>query len=43
METFEDGVGVLEMLMGLYKSADTGTLTRFPDAELEDYVPVVAR
>lgn len=43
METFHDGVGVVEMLMGLYKSAETGAVTQFPDPDLEDYVPVVAR
>jgi predicted dehydrogenase len=43
LETFEDGLGVVEMLMGLYRSAETGETVRFPAPELEDYVPVVAR
>lgn len=42
-ETFHDGLGVVEMLMGLYLSAETGTVVNFPDPRLEDYVPVVAR
>jgi predicted dehydrogenase len=42
-ETFADGVGVMEMLMGLYRSAELGRTVHFPDAELEGYVPVVAR
>lgn len=42
-ETFNDGVGVMEMLMGLYRSAELGRTVHFPDAELENYVPVVAR
>ncbi|HEV7414620.1 Gfo/Idh/MocA family protein [Tianweitania sediminis] len=43
LETFEDGLGVVEMLMGLYLSAETGRTVHFPAPELEDYVPVVAR
>ena len=42
-ETFADGVGVMEMLMGLYRSAELGRTVTFPDPELETYVPVVAR
>jgi predicted dehydrogenase len=42
-ETFVDGVGVMEMLMGLYLSAERGETVRFPDSALETYVPVVAR
>jgi predicted dehydrogenase len=42
-ETFHDGVGVMEMLMGLYRSAELGRTVMFPDAELESYVPAVAR
>jgi predicted dehydrogenase len=42
-ETFHDGVGVMEMLMGLYRSAELGRTVFFPDPELETYVPVVAR
>ncbi len=42
-ETFADGVGVMEMLMGLYRSADLRQTVMFPDPELETYVPQVAR
>ena len=42
-ETFADGVGVVEMLMGLYRSAELGRTVTFPDPELETYVPLVAR
>ncbi len=43
IETFEDGVEVVKMVMGLYKSAETGQTVRFPDESLETYVPVPAR
>jgi predicted dehydrogenase len=43
IETFEDGVEVVKMVMGLYKSAETGQTIRFPDESLETYVPVPAR
>ncbi len=43
METFSDGVGVVEMLMGLYRSAELGQTVHFPDEALETYVPLVAR
>ncbi|EKF42145.1 oxidoreductase domain-containing protein [Nitratireductor indicus C115] len=43
LETFHDGLAVVEILMGLYRSAETGETVRFPAPELEDYVPVVAR
>ncbi len=42
-ETFRDGVAVVEMLMALYRSAETGTTVYLPDTELETYVPPVAR
>jgi predicted dehydrogenase len=42
-ETFHDGVGVMEMLMGLYRSAELGQTVHFPDPEFERYVPQVAR
>ena len=42
-ETFHDGVGVMEMLMALYRSAELGRVVSLPDPELETYVPVVAR
>jgi predicted dehydrogenase len=43
LETFHDGVGVVEMLMALYRSAETGRTVHLPDEELETYVPPVAR
>ena len=43
IETFIDGVGVVEMLMGLYRSAELGRTIYFPDPELENYIPLVAR
>jgi predicted dehydrogenase len=43
METFEDGVAVAEMLMALYRSAEIGQVVTLPAAELETYVPPVAR
>ena len=43
IETFADGVEVTKMVMGLYKSAETGQTVRFPDESLETYVPVPAR
>ena len=43
IETFVDGVEVTKMVMGLYKSAETGQTVRFPDPSLETYVPVPAR
>lgn len=43
LETFEDGLAVVEMLMGLYRSAEINATLKFPAPELEHYVPVVAR
>jgi predicted dehydrogenase len=43
METFHDGLAVVEILIGLYLSADEGRTVRFPDPALETYVPRVAR
>ena len=42
-ETFEDGAAVIELLMALYKSAETGRTVYLPDPNLEDYTPAVAR
>ena len=33
----------MEILMGLYLSSETGNTVRFPNPDLENYVPVVAR
>jgi predicted dehydrogenase len=43
MESFADGVAVTEMLMALYRSAELGKVVELPAAELETYVPPVAR
>ncbi|MGH6931257.1 MAG: Gfo/Idh/MocA family protein [Dongiaceae bacterium] len=43
LETFKDGLGVVEILMGLYRSAEIGETVRFPAPELDSYVPLVAR
>ncbi len=43
IETFEDGVEVVRMVMALYKSAEIGRVVHFPDPDLETYVPVPAR
>jgi predicted dehydrogenase len=43
IETFEDGVEVVRMVMALYKSAEIGRVVEFPDPDLETYIPVPAR
>jgi predicted dehydrogenase len=43
LETFEDGLAVVEILMALYRSAELGQTVRFPASDLDDYVPPVAR
>ncbi len=43
LETFEDGVAVVEMLMAVYRSAELGQTVNFPCEELEAYIPPVAR
>jgi predicted dehydrogenase len=43
IETFADGVGVVEMLMGLYRSAELGRTIDFGSEDLDDYIPPVAR
>jgi hypothetical protein len=43
METFHDGVAVMEMLMALYRSAELGQTVALPSPELEAYIPPVAR
>lgn len=43
IETFADGVAVMEMLMAVYRSAELGQTVTFPCPELESYVPPVAR
>ena len=43
-ETFHDGLAVVEILMALYRSAETAETVRFPlPREMDDYVPPVAR
>lgn len=43
IETFEDGVEVVRMIMGLYLSAELGRTVDLDGADLENYVPVTAR
>jgi predicted dehydrogenase len=43
LESFVDGVAVMEMLMALYRSAETGKIVKLPSKALEKYVPPVAR
>ena len=43
IETFDDGVEVMKMLMALYRSAELGRNVRLDEPGLDDYVPVVAR
>ena len=43
IETFADGLAVVEILMGLYRSAEIGETVCFPAAEPEDFMPPVAR
>jgi len=43
VETFDDGVEVVRMIMGLYLSAETGRTIDLDDADLENYVPQPAR
>jgi len=42
-ESFVDGVGVAEILMALYRSAELGKVVELPSPELETYIPPVAR
>jgi predicted dehydrogenase len=42
-ETFTDGLEVVRIIMGLYKSAELGRVVHFPDSDLETYVPEPAR
>ncbi len=43
LETFHDGVAVVELLMALYRSAELGRTLQLPAEELEGYRPPVAR
>lgn len=43
LETFHDGVAVVEMLMALYQSAELERTIYLADADLESYIPPVAR
>jgi len=42
-ENFEDGLGVTELLMTAYKSAEEGRTITFPFEGIESFVPAVAR
>ncbi len=41
--TFDDGLGVVELLMTAYRSAEEGRTLDFPAPDLEGFVPAVAR
>ena len=43
METLDDGLAVVEMLIALYRSAEIGKVVKFPLKGLEKYIPPVAR
>ena len=43
LETFEDGLEVVKILIGLYRSAEIGETVHFPASDLDTYVPLVAR
>jgi predicted dehydrogenase len=43
METLDDGLAVVEILIALYRSAEIGKTVNFPLRGLEKYVPSVAR
>jgi predicted dehydrogenase len=43
LETFEDGVEVVRMIMGLYLSAELGQTIDLETADLDHYVPLPAR
>ena len=43
LETFADGVAVVEILIAIYRSAELGETVYFPLDGLDDYVPLVAR
>ena len=42
-ETWADGLAVVELLMGLYRSAELRRTISFGDEDLTDYIPPVAR
>ena len=43
LETFYDGLAVVEILIGLYRSAELNQTVNFPLDDLDDYLPLVAR
>jgi predicted dehydrogenase len=42
-ETFHDGAAVIEALMALYRSAESGSTVALPDESLDGFVPAAAR
>ena len=42
-ETWADGLAVTTVLMACYLSAEQGRVVRFPEPELEHFVPAVAQ
>jgi len=43
IETFDDGLAVVEILMALYRSAELGRTINLGEEDLDDYIPLVAR
>lgn len=43
LETFYDGLAVVEILIGLYRSAELNQTVNYPLNDLDDYLPLVAR
>jgi len=43
IETFDDGLAVIEILMALYRSAELGRTINLGEEDLDDYIPPVAR
>ena len=41
--TFDDGVEVMDLLMTAYRSAEEGRALEFPQADITEFVPAVAR
>jgi hypothetical protein len=43
LETFHDGLAIVEMLMARYRSSEIGSTVHLPAEELKTYVSPVAR
>jgi len=42
-ENFDDGLDVTRLLMAAYMSAEQGKTIQLPNAEIETFIPAVAR